>query len=83
VKVSAQMTAFQQTELLRQGMTFSFRPGWSELSAAAGDGERILCAIEVANEGGAGQTPQCAQSSSSDAEIFRDRKASESLPIEP
>jgi len=32
-------------------MMFSFRPGWSELSADAVDGERILCAIEVANDG--------------------------------
>jgi len=30
---------------------FSFRPGWSELSADAVDGERILCAIEVAKDG--------------------------------
>src|SRR5215467_11730826 len=51
VKVSAQTTAFQQRELLRPGMMFSFRPGWSELSADAVDGERILCAIEVANDG--------------------------------
>src|SRR6516162_5368948 len=51
VKLSAQTTAFQQRELLRPGMMFSFRPGWSELSAAAIDRDRILCAIEVANDG--------------------------------